>query len=262
VTFKSTATARSALSTSGKATVGFTGKAKSTDLTIQGEVSSLRAQAIVEMFVYDDTAIGGDQILRWHPGTTLAGNPITWQGNVFQPLPIEASGFTMNLSGSLPRPQLKATNIAGELGAYLRSMDGAVGAKITRKRTLGKYLDAVNFVGGNSSADPTAFFPDEVYYLARKTSENPIYLEYELAVAFDVAGVQLPRRQVLATTCEWVYRSAECGYAGAPVQTIEGLPTTDPNLDRCRKTLDACRARFGSNPLNTSAFPASLMVQS
>jgi lambda family phage minor tail protein L len=73
----------------------------------------------------------------------------------------------------------------------------------------------------------------------------------------------LPRRQVIATTCSWVYRSAECGYAGPPVETIGGQPTTDSNLDRCRKTLSACKARFGAQgTLNTSAFPASLLVQS
>jgi len=190
------------------------------------------------------------------------GGSITWQGKVYNPLPVDVTGFSMSASGSIPRPNLKASNIGGSLGGYLRSMDGAVGAKITRRRTLARYMDAVNFPGVNPNADSTQHFPDEIYYLARKTSENPIYIEYELAASFDVAGVQIPRRQVIASTCEWVYRSAECGYAGPPVQTIDGLPTTNPALDKCRKTLDACKARFGQHGvLNSSAFPASLLVQ-
>jgi lambda family phage minor tail protein L len=229
--------------------------------TIKGEVSALHAQAMVEMFIYDDTNIGGLNVVRWHPGTTVLEDPITWQGQTYQPMPIDVTGFSTSASGSLPRPQLKASNITGALGGYLRSMQGAVGAKITRRRTLARYLDAVNFPLGNPNADASAFFPDEIYYLSRKTNENPIWIEYELAASFDVAGVQLPRRQVIATTCEWVYRSAECGYAGPPVQDINGNPTSNPALDRCRKTLDACKARFGSNPLNTSAFPGSLLVQ-
>src|SRR4029077_1736218 len=123
----------------------------------------------VEMFEYSDTNIGGSQTLRWHAGTTILSAPITWQGKVYLPLPVDVTGFSMSASGALPRPTLKASNIGGQLGGYLRSMDGAVGAKITRKRTLARYLDAVNFPLGNPNADSSAAFPDEIYYLARKT---------------------------------------------------------------------------------------------
>jgi lambda family phage minor tail protein L len=122
-------------------------------------------------------------------------------------------------------------------------------------------MDAVNFPDGNPDADPNAHFPDDLFYVARKSSENAIFVELELAVSYDVIGVNLPRRQVIAGTCLWVYRSPDCGYAGPPVETIDGLPTSDINLDRCRKTLAACKARFGqNNPLNTSAFPASSLI--
>jgi lambda family phage minor tail protein L len=230
-------------------------------MSVQTDLAGLSAQAIVEMFVYDDTNIGGAQVVRWHPGTTVAGAAITWQGNVYSPFPIEATGFAIQSSGSPPRPSLKASNIGGVLGAYLRTMSDGVGAKVTRKRTLGKYLDAVNFSGGNANADPSAGFPDDVFFISRKASENAIFIEMELAVSYDVSNVFLPRRQVIASTCTWVYRSAECGYAGPPVQDILGNPTSNANLDKCRKTLAACRARFGQNGiLNTAAFPASQLV--
>jgi lambda family phage minor tail protein L len=56
-------------------------------------------------------------------------------------------------------------------------------------------------------------------------------VEFELAAAFDLAGVSAPKRQCVANICQWVYKSTECGYSGA-------LPT-------CDKTLDACKAHFG-----------------
>ena len=66
---------------------------------------------------------------------------------------------------------------------------------------------------------------------------------------------------MIAGTCLWVYRSADCGYAGPPVQDINGKPTSDPTKDACRKTLSACKARFGVHGvLNTSAFPASSLI--
>lgn len=229
---------------------------------VRADLSGLGAQQLVEMFVFDDTNIGGVNVVRWHPGTTVTNQPIVWQGEEYQPFPIEATEFEMNSTGQLPRPKLTGANIGGYLGAYLRSMEDALGAKVTRKRTLGKYLDAVNFPDGNPNADPNAAFPDETFYVARKVRENPIFIEIELAVAYDAAGIKLPRRQVIAGTCQWVYRSAECSYAGGPVQDINGAPTSDPTKDQCRKTLTACKARFGQNAvLPISVFPASLLAR-
>jgi lambda family phage minor tail protein L len=228
-------------------------------MTVRSDVSQLEPLELVTMFVWDASNIGdASGPLCWHPGTTVAAGPIVWQGVTYNPFPIEATGFELDSAGKLPRPTLRAANIGGVLGQYLRSMGDGLNAKVTRKRTLGKYLDAANFPGGNPYADPTTAFPDDVFYVSRKVSENPIYVELELAVKFDVEGVQLPRRQVIAGTCQWVYRSAECSYAGPPVYS----DPIYPGQDVCSKTLAACKARFGQyGVLRTSAFPASLLVQ-
>lgn len=214
---------------------------------------------VVEMFVFDDTGIGGSLVLRWTAGTTEDDDVVIWQGQQYQPFPVEADGFEQTGTGKLPRPTLRASNIGGQLGAYLRSMKDALGAKVTRKRTLGKYLDAINFPGGNPYADPNTHYPDEIFFVARKATENSTMIELELAVAFDVDNVMIPRRQVIAGTCQWKYRSPECSYTGPPVQDINGVPTSDPAKDQCRKTLGACRARFGAGILKSSSFPASLL---
>jgi lambda family phage minor tail protein L len=219
-------------------------------------------QALVEMFVFDPTNIGkpAASILRWHPGTTAAGASIQWQGVVYAPYPVEVEGFEQSAADKLPRPTLRASNIGGQLGAFIRELDGALGARVTRKRVFGKYLDGVNFPGGNPNADSTAGFEDEVFYLARKANENPIFCEFELAVPFDVAGILLPRRQVIAGTCQWIYRDPlTCAYDGAAVLNDPVFP----GVDRCGKTLTACKLRFGQNAdLPTSAFPASLLARS
>ena len=230
-------------------------------MSVRADVSQLAPLEMVEMFEWDDRVIGGTTLFRWHPGTTVADQPIVWQGITYEPMPIEAEGFEMTGAGKLPRPTVRVSNIGGYMGAYLRGISDGIGAKLTRKRTLGKYLDAVNFPDGNPYADPLTAFPDEIFFVTRKASENPIFLDIELAVPFDVEGIQIPRRQVIAGTCQWVYRSAECGYAGPPVEDIEGNPTTDPAEDACRKSLDACKKRFGTSILRTSAFPASMLAR-
>lgn len=232
-------------------------------MTVTKDVTALTPVARIEMFEWDASIITGNpaDLLRWHPGTTITNAPITWQGLIYNPLPIEASGFERNAQGTLPRPTLRASNVVmgdlGSMGAYIRSIGGALGAKVTRKRTLGKYLDAVNFPGGNPYADPTTYFPDEVYYVSRKNSENAIWIEMELAVKFDLAGTKLPRRQVMASLCQWVYRGTECSYPkNAPIvnDPVYGM------VDMCSKSLEACTARFGANGvLRTSAFPGAML---
>jgi phage-related protein len=69
----------------------------------------------------------------------------------------------------------------------------------------------------NPDADDTANFADDIYYIDRKSHEDRDMVEFELASSVDLAGVQLPRRQVIQNICTWQYRGAECGFTGAPV---------------------------------------------
>lgn len=225
-------------------------------MTIQDDVRGLDPLQLVTLFVIDGTAQGVSQVLRFTPGETNEAPPILWQGEAYYPLPIQAEGFEMNASGSLPRPTFTMSNIGGVIGEFMLEQGGMLGATITRKRTLAKYLD------GQPQADPNAHMPDDVWILRRKQTEDPIQIVYESATIFDLENVMLPGRQIIAGTCQYIYRGEDCGYTGPPVQDFNGNPTTDPALDRCRKTLDACKARFGTKgPLPTSAFPASLLIQ-
>ena len=72
------------------------------------------------------------------------------------------------------------------------------GATVTRIRTLARYLDAINFSGGINplgTPDPTAEFPQEIYKIDRKASENREVVTFELAAVFDLVGVIAPKRQ-------------------------------------------------------------------
>lgn len=204
--------------------------------------------AIIELFELQlNTAQHGtDDLYRFHAGTSLNNTgSIFWNGNEYIPFPIEAEGFEYSGNGQLPRPKIRVSNILSTITALLLTLpDGLEGATITRIRTLARYIDAVNFPGGVSpySPDPTAEFPREIYTIDRKTVENRAVVEFELAAAFDLAGVSAPKRKCIANICQWVYKSTECGYTGA-------LPT-------CLKTLTDCKAHFGSTAeLPFGSFP-------
>jgi lambda family phage minor tail protein L len=195
--------------------------------------------AVIELFELElnVTQHGVADIYRFHAGTSLNNNgALRWAGNEYLRFPIEAEGFEYSGNGQLPRPKVRVSNIMGTITALLLSLpDGLEGAKLTRIRTLARYIDGANFPGGTNpygTPDPTAEFPREIYYVDRKVAETRDVVEFELAASFDLAGVRAPKRQCIANICQWVYKSAECGYTG-------GLPT-------CEKTLDACKAHFGA----------------
>lgn len=181
------------------------------------EIQSLSPTAVVELFVVDLTALG-DSLYRFHAGTNALQTAVVWQGQTYTPFPCQATGFDMSTNGQLPRPKLVLSNVLGTITALILATKDCVGGKVTRKRTLVKFLDAVNFAGGvNATADSNAFFPDDLYVIDRKVSETKTVVEFELAAAFDIAGVQLPRRQIIQNLCAFRYRGPECGYAGPPV---------------------------------------------
>jgi len=213
------------------------------------DLQAIAPSAIIELFELELNATqhGTNDIYRFHAGTSLNSNgEVVWAGNSYLRFPVEAEGFEYSGNGQLPRPKVRVSNILGTITALLLSLpDGLEGAKFTRIRTLARYIDGANFPGGTNpygTPDPTAEFPREIFYVDRKVSETRDVVEFELAAAFDLAGVRAPKRQCIANICQWVYRSAECGYTG-------GLPT-------CTKTLDACKAHFGANSeLPYGSFP-------
>lgn len=186
--------------------------------TIAADIQQLELPAVVELFELDLSPLGEVDIYRFHDGTNALGAYITWQGETYTAFPIAASGFDASTNGQLPRPKLQVSNVNGSITALLLAFNDLCGAKLTRHRTLSKYLDAVNFPGGvNPTADPDAAFASDVFFIDRKAAETNEVVEFELAAAFDVSGVQLPRRIVVQNLCPWRYRSSECSYSGPPI---------------------------------------------
>lgn len=229
---------------------------------IASEIQKLEPSAVIELFVLDLTDLGGDTYY-FHAGTNELSEDITWQAQVYTRYPILLEGFEMSGTGQLPRPKAKVSNALGSITSLLLVYNDLLGAKLTRKRTLKKYLDAVNFDGGvNPDEDTTAEYPDDVYFVDRKVSENKQYVEFELASSIDVAGVMLPRRQIIQNTCIWKYRSAECSYAGSNYFDINDNPVASLALDKCGKKLSSCRIRFGENDeIPFGSFPAAGLIK-
>ncbi|BFT63286.1 phage minor tail protein L [Pseudomonas moorei] len=401
---------------------------------LQGQLSLSTGLTIWEGF----ELVLPDQTIRFHAGTNENRGSVIWQGNVYTPWPIQAQEFATPSQGSPARPKLQVGNFGGTISALCRQYDDLLGAKLKRRRTLVKYMDAVNFVqsnyllwseeatqtvwtkagvtaslpalfdpygsqvsqlveglttthyirqvgavfpgeyytasavvklrnasrpqvrirladnigfradnymdlqtglslatpspdrglldlgGGyyllwcsglldpaatsfdfrvlprdasgnetytgdgasglyvtsmqlsrsrgllayqkagaswNPTASPTEEYPAETWIITRKANETPAAIEFELGSPLDLQGVKLPRRQVVAGTCLWAYRSGECGYAGGPVADYANNPTSDPARDQCSRTATGCKLRFGANgELPFGGFPGIARV--
>jgi len=217
-------------------------------MTIQTEIQSLSPSALIELFTLDLTLQGGP-VLHWHAGTNELGSDIVWGGVTFTRFPVQASGFKQSGIGSLPRPKISTSNNQGIMAALARQYSDFGGCKLTRIRTFARFLDAVNFPGGNLQADPSQSLPNEVWFFDRKSSEDGNLIEFELASSLDMVAVKIPRRQFIQNCCAWVYRGADCGYTGGPVATAADVPTSNPALDVCSKYLTGCKFRFGSSAI-------------
>lgn len=217
------------------------------------ELQKIAPSSIIELFELQLNVLqhGVNETYRFHAGASLNSNDdLVWGGNDYLRLPLEADGFEYSGNGQLPRPKIRVSNVLGTITAVLLTLpDGLEGAKVTRIRTLARYLDAVNFPGATNpfgTPDPTAEFPREIYYIDRKTAETRDVIEFELSAAFDMAGVRAPKRQCVASICQWKYRSAECGYTGTVYYKADDTPTLLASEDACGKRLSSCEARFSS----------------
>ena len=192
------------------------------------ELQKINPSNVIELFQLqlDNDIHGATTTYYFHNGVGENNNAnLIFDNNEYTRMPIEAEGFEFN-GKQLPRPTIRISNILGTFTTILLTLSqGLEGAKVTRIRTLERYIDNTNFDGGDivqeynsayyivqedgevidqeegtnphGTPDATATFPSEIYYISRKARENREMVEFELAASFDLDGVRLPKRQVL-----------------------------------------------------------------
>ena len=170
------------------------------------ELQSINPGSVIELFVLElNTALhGSNTIYRFHNGANMHANgEVVWAGNSYLRFPIECAGFEFGSTGTLPRPTITISNILGTITAIMQDVNTTTvgndlnGAKFTRIRTLARLLDADNFTGNTNpfgTPDPTAEFPQEIYFLDRKVTENRNVVTWEAQSALDLVNVKLPKR--------------------------------------------------------------------
>ena len=179
-----------------------------------------------------------DGVMRFHNNIKIFNSYIKWNTNTYYPAPINAEGFESTSTGTLPTPTLSIAS-QSETGsdqlALLRheiaKFGDIIGAKVTRRRTFAKYIDAANFstkgarklkqgerafqIPDGYEPDPHAELPKEIYYIERKEVENKSIIKYTLSSILDLEGIKLPKRTIISDKCVWQYRGIGCWYQHA-----------------------------------------------
>lgn len=209
-------------------------------MTIETEVRQGWHDAIIEMFEIDLSTIAegftGQYFLTNEvmPDNSL----VRWKGQTYTAFPIAAGGFDVSIKGQMPQPEITIANVFGSFSSLVSEADDLVGAKVTRRRTLFKYLD------NGPSPDQNQEFPDDIFYIERKTAETNIAITWQLASKIDLEGLLLPRRVITQNHCLWRYKGSECGYSGPPVANeFDALPSGgSPEANTYAQALEALLA--------------------
>lgn len=204
------------------------------------QLASLTPDALIDLYEIDFSSlqpnfeklkdlygvnVGADSVYRFC-AMINGTNPVVWQGNSYQPLPIKMEGFEEKSDGRLPRPTFTIANPEGLFSKIVHSNQDFANCKITRKRTYVRFLDEENFQAGINpfgKSDSNSHLVDDIYFINRKTEESKQVIQFELVSALELEEAFVPARVVLSGYCNFTYRcSVGCGYQGLPIETSGG----------------------------------------
>lgn len=170
--------------------------------------------------------VSADTILRF------AQNPeaVVFRGETYSPFAMKIEDIAQDLKGSLHEVSVSVSNVTREVSAYIEFHD-LLGARVT--------LLCVN--SAHVANDAAVVFEEhyEITEIKIKGSQFATFM-----LGHDrISQHQFPSGRFFRDNCRWIYKSAECGYAG-------GLATCSKNLNGA----NGCRAhanvpRFGGFPL-------------
>ena len=156
----------------------------------------------------------------FHAGENDYRNELVFGATPYHYYPIIGEGFNVQGDGRLPRPKITLSNHQGNISLRLGYFDDFINFKVTRIKTMLKYLDNINFPDGINpygEPDPESFTKD-VYFINQKVKETDEVVEFELVSALEIENAKIPCRSVYSNMCSWTYRSSEgCGYSGKPI---------------------------------------------
>ena len=217
---------------------------------IASDVQNLAVGNIISLYELDLSDIGSDVTLYFTESIDDDYTPINFNAREYTPIHMQTSGWQVTGTETLPRPKLIVSNVLLTFASYINTFDDLVGARLTRRRTLEKYLD------GKSEANPNAEFAPDIYRIRSLPQKTKAVAEFELSPYMDYEGIKIPKRQILRDFCRQIYRKynsstgdfdytvATCPYASSYNYTRLGVYDASKANDNCGKELTDCEMRY------------------
>lgn len=165
---------------------------------------------------------------------TSNNETVSWQGYSWTPFPFDMDELVEESKGEVPQIVIKVGNQSRAMEQYLQDYDLYCKTNGFAKVTCDIYVVNSKNLG---SATPEVWHTFDL----KQTGTDAEWAYYTLG-ADNIWTRRAPLNRILRNQCRWIFKSAECGYAGAS--------TT------CDKTLTACRAMTGgSNSIRYGGFP-------
>jgi lambda family phage minor tail protein L len=138
---------------------------------------------------------------------------VTFDSQTYTAIPIKHDFVGENTQGEIDMVRITIGNANRVLQSYLELYD------------LRKLKVKITIVWANRLNDPTAKIEDIFYIDSYTATEQAV--EFVLSSKFDVLDVKLPFSKYFRNSCRFVFKGAECQYAGAET-------TCDRTLQRCK----------------------------
>ena len=177
-----------------------------TDLIVKDVQKQDPGSALVELF---ELKLDSSNTVYFHSGVEQDLSTVQFReegGTIrtYTALPLQAKGFKSDPSATSARPTITFANVSDTFKTAISDYDALLGATLTRRTTLQRYL-----VGESGDSTPPVEFPKQIYLFDRIASQSKTAITFECATPYDLQGVTLPKRQVIANACPWLYQGAD-----------------------------------------------------
>ncbi len=159
---------------------------------------------------------------------------ISWAGSTWYAYPFELDEIVEESKGEVPQITIRVGNVDRVMDGYMQDYDSYCKTNGFSPITCNLYV--VNSSNtGSSTPEVTHTFD------LKQVKSDPFWCHFILGSG-NLWNRRAPLNRIWKNQCRWVFKSTECGYAGA---------TTT-----CDKTLYACRNMGGgSNSIRFGGFP-------
>lgn len=191
---------------------------------------------VVDLF---ELTLPSGSVVYFHPGkdddlsdiqfkTKEPNSSGNYTVNSYTAIPAALDGMEIQADGAIARPTISIANVGTTVltGNSSLKYSDLVGQTIVKRQTLAKYL-----VGGsaydNTATTPPMELTSVKYKIDRISQETNVAIVFELAVAYDLEGIQLPRRRVVGKYCSWMYQGQNLYGKGGCNASLSGEYTNE-----------------------------------